>query len=325
MTSHHQLVDEFGEEAAADLEYFDSLLNTVPANYYYPKQHDSASAAIGKLSAKQRKSSGITDPHRMLSVLDVAKFVWSKASGSKRSNFNTADTTKKAKGAKKSRSEAKSIDALRQLLKDKMESLRSGRGSKNENGGGKIKQKVASKKKTKADDTGAKKRKHQRESKMNPTKRLKSEDQATEEVGDGDLMFSGLKNNSEKNSRSMKKNKKKAKKSSEELQLQRIQEFEKKLKNVSTKEREEILHERRISHAISRAQGIAVKDDKKLLRKQISRKNAKKAKSKKAWESRMQQLQTEQKTELDKRDQNVKEYNAKKSEARIAKRKAKRK
>mmetsp|Transcript_20815 Transcript_20815/g.51053 ORF Transcript_20815/g.51053 Transcript_20815/m.51053 type:complete len:339 (+) Transcript_20815:87-1103(+) len=323
---HHsdraQLAKSFGEDLVSDMEFVDGLLERVPATYYYPKEIEALRQnQQGKRGKRGKGSKRRKDPFAPMTVLEVAHATWSGArqpvkGGDKRTVKNRK--TPKAKA---------NISELRERLRSKIESLRkpkrktgSEKGDpkkvkkqKVERGGAKEKNKSTKKKKTKA-------QKEPSEVKDDYVS-LSSQERAALAVGSGEFMFGGLKTQK----KAVANPKKKQKKISDEAHLKKIQRFEKKLEKVDKATRAEILHEKRIQDALSRAQGVAVKDDKKLLRKSIARKKAQKQKSKKAWASRKKQANEELEERLNKRDDNIKDYQQKKKERRVAKLQAKRK
>lgn len=357
-----QLESKYGADAVADLLYFDDLFDAVPAPYYFPKFHDEArqayAARAAKIVRRAKRSLPIEhplrDPSRGLTVSEVAMAVWGNESG-----LGTSSKTKKKKknepraakrkgkgsarasgprdggdGKASAEPEKGSIYELRARLRAKIESLRAGRNAsagpdssaatdrasaakrkrKNKSEGPSLPKKNRAKPKTSVAKSDAA---EAVEATVDPAQAAEAA------VGSGDFMFGALTGLDQGPKR--KKTKSGKKKQSDQATLKKLQEFEARLADMAPAERERVIREQKISAALKRAQGIAVKDDKKLLRKSIARQRASRNKSRQAWGARTAQVESELNERAERRQKNISDYQAKKKEKRVAKMQKKRK
>jgi len=325
---------------SADSEFFDSMLNLIPVTYYYPNQaaHDSkfqhnkkseTGALTHKGKGKKRgateEGSGLSkkakteekqsrfDPANYKTVLDVQKASFQSAP-KKKATPQPKPATKTTKTPQDKNVEqtsapaaAMSIDDLRKRLHDRISSLRNGR--KPEPTKEQKQQRQSVKKQVKKPKE--KKQQKQQETPADPAPVDPHQDQPAlvdeEKQMSLDFTFGALKKPEEKSTGFKRKRETNAKALAK---LQQYNEFISTLEQDDPERAKEIKTQKAFKAAIARSQGVAVKDDARLLKNAIRRQKAKTKKSQKEWKTRTKEVAQHAKERQVKRVQNLKERNA---------------
>ncbi|XP_038975266.1 surfeit locus protein 6-like [Phoenix dactylifera] len=301
--------------------YFDHLVELIPARFYLPPDDDKpwfqGLSKVAKAAAKKESRENLKkarrarlDPEKSATTLDLLK----------KSIFEAAD--KSSDGGSES-DEAPEIDEnssrpvvaddrsvtyeeLRQRLHRRIEELRSNRNTR-----------PSEKKKgeEREEQEQEKKRKREKESEEEKDNKKKAKPDKRGDASSADLTFSQVKIGGGDDK------KKKKKKLSKQQALERAKKLEEAKKDPEKGEKISKKHSWKA--AVSRAAGVKVHDDPKLLKESIKKEKKKQQKHAGKWKERMESVENLRAEKQKKRTENIKDRIHQKKMRRIEKREKK--
>lgn len=295
---------------ASHIEFFDEVVAMIPVWYYYPQLEDADEEPRGNTrhkakQSKEAKKSKVKKQYTAepTSVLTVQK---QKRNEQKLKRDGEAVAPQPAAGGVGA---ASSMSELRQRLQEKLNMLKTGRETVKEHV---PERKGRKRKKAQSSEKDAKRAKPAKEEKAK-TKKTKTAiaaakpapkaestgEQASE--GSADFLFSSVKE-------SVDVTKMRKKGLSNRAAMAKVQSFDAKVREVQMVDptrASEMVHDKSMSSALLRAQGVKVKDDKTRIKKAMKKKLSSKKKSQKEWKERVQVVRKDMNKRIDARADNI--------------------